>query len=979
MRTRTGRVLKVNQTLGERWMAMKAGKSKRKVQRLRGLPKSRLKRWAWRMQPQRLKEYWWSRDGAIMALKISGIGILALFILTMAVFAYFRKDLKSITDISGGNLGGSISYYDRTGQTLLWQDYNAVKRVPVQGNQISNYVKQATVAVEDKDFYKHRGFDIRAIVRASLSDVLHHGGTQGGSTITQQLVKLTQDFGQNRSIALKIKELILAVELERTYSKEEILTRYLDAAPYGGVDYGVQSAASDYFHENAKDLTLAQSAFLAAIPKAPSIYSPYDKENFNRAGLISRQKYILDLMVSQKMITKAQAAEAKKVDVLAQVQPQQTKYAGIQAPYFVLAAKDELLQRCSDNKGNCSAGGWKVITTLDLNMQGKAEAIVAKNFPSIQRYTGGRADEEATVLEDVQTGQIQALVGGTDFTDPDHGEINYAHNALIPPGSSFKPYDYTTLIENHTDAGAGSVLYDTQSPLKDYGYPCTAQFVSSDNPGNCLRDYDGLQPGPLTLRYALGGSRNIPAVKAMLEAIPGDTSNGHVNSINKVISTASAMMANPSHPKAYQCYQQGVDINIATQADVTQCYGASAIGDGAFLHLDDHVNGLATLARLGSAIPRTYILKIVNSGGKTIYQYKQPKPTQVVRPESAYIVNNMASDPNASYLPGSYKFQRDNGWTFAVKTGTTNNGFDGLMTSWSTQFAVVSWVGNHTRNVNLGGPGMEYLTEPLTRGMMEAAHASLKPVDWSEPTGLQHLPAFVVRNHIHYGDIEPSPSNDLFPSWYKGKSGSASSATSTIDKVSNKLATSCTPPLAKQTVGGSSAVNQFSIDIFYPPGGAANSDNAAATSGDDVHDCGDSLPAITITVDDSKGNTVNKDCTNTCTFVTAVTAGTHPLTDPQYASAGGGYVNFLVNGQVVNRAELGGDTSPTYTYTVTSPGPMTVSAQVVDSVLYETDATPVQVEGKVKTTFLPGGQATLASYGFGPTLPVKYQPRNHGR
>jgi hypothetical protein len=165
--TRSGKALKIHRSLGERYVAMRQAKSLRKVNRLRGLPKARLKRWAWRLQPKRLAAYWFSRDGGIMALKIAGITILAMFILTLGVFAYFRKDLKSITDVSGSNLGGSISYYDSTGQTLLWQDYNAVKRVPVsKSSDISKYMKDATVAVEDKDFYKHRGFDIKGIIRA---------------------------------------------------------------------------------------------------------------------------------------------------------------------------------------------------------------------------------------------------------------------------------------------------------------------------------------------------------------------------------------------------------------------------------------------------------------------------------------------------------------------------------------------------------------------------------------------------------------------------------------------------------------------------------------------------------------------------------------------------------------------------------------------------------------------------------------------
>jgi membrane peptidoglycan carboxypeptidase len=592
-----------------------------------------------------------------------------------------------------------------------------------------------------------------------------------------------------------------------------------------------------------------------------------------------------------------------------------------------------------------------------MSLQSKAEALVSSNLPNVQRLTGGAADEEATVLENVPTGQIEALVGGTNFDDPDHGQDNYAAGILIPPGSSFKPYDYTTLINDNNNVGAGSVLYDAQGPLP--GYPCTNKALPK-NGGNCLEDYDFIYPGPITLRYALGGSRNVPAVKTMLESSPTDKSTDRVQSINNVISTASSMMDNSYNQsknlKSYNCYSD----EELTQT--TQCYGASAIGDGAFLHLDDHVNGLATLGRLGKAIPHDYILQIQDASNKTIYKWTQPKGTQVVKPDAAYIVDNMASDPNASYLPGScsattctplsrggYKFQRDNGWNFAVKTGTTNNGFDGLMTSWSTQFAVVSWVGNHRRNVDLSaahGAAMETLTEPMTRGLMEAAAATVPtPVNWTQPSDIKTEPAFVVRNHIHYGDIEPSPSTDLFPSWYVGKS-SASNSNQTIDKVSGKLATSCTPALAKDSSSNSNT-SAWNVDIFS--GGSPNigetsvTANASSSASDDVHSCSDSPPTIDSFfvggLDASDGTTLS--CDASCQITTTVSAGTHPFNDsnyPQYP----GTVNLLVDGQVAQSQQVSASPS-TVSFSYSGSGSHTVAIQVIDSVLYSTTSSSATV------------------------------------
>jgi membrane peptidoglycan carboxypeptidase len=793
--TRSGKVLKVNRSLGERYTNMKQAKSLRKVNRMRGLPKSRFKRLAWRLQPKKQFEYWFSRDGGIMALKIVGIAIAAMFILTLAVFAYFRKDIKSVTDVSGSNLGGSTSYYDRTAQVLLWQDYNSVKRVPVSSNAISPYLKEATIAVEDKNFYNERGFDVKGIVRAAYVDALHRGATQGGSTITQQLVKLTRDFNQNRSIALKIKELILAVELERTYSKDQILTSYLNVVPYGSVDYGAQTAASDYFHKDSKDLTLAQAAFLASIPKSPAVYSKYSPD-FDQKAFIGRYDYVLDQMTSQKKITPAQAAAAKKVDILAQVQPQENKYAGIKAPYFVLAAREEVNRRFATQSGK--VGGWKVITTLDTNLQQTSEQRVAANLPNVQRFGG---DEEATVTEDVQTGQMMALVGGVDFFDTNHGGINFAQWP-ISPGSSIKPYDYSALI-NNTNAGAGSVLYDITNPLP--GYPCTNKALPPK--GNCLFDFDRRSPGPMTIRYALGGSRNIPAVKATLSVVPGDTQA----SINKVDSTANAMM---DGNVGYHCYKSGVDVTNASKSDQSECFPSSGIGDGAYLHLDQHLNGLSTLGRMGQAIPATYILKIYNgTSSKPFYQWKQPKSNQVINPQTAYILNSMLSDPSATYLGGSNKFQHYKGWNIAVKTGTTNDNYDGLMMAWSTKYAVGTWVGYHTRTRALTTQ-MENLTEPVTKTVIEAALDSshTSPVNWTAPAGIQTLPTF--KSQIAYSTQGPTPTTDIFPSWYKPKTGSTQAVT--IDRVSGKVATSCTamPRLSHiQLISSTRPARQLAIPL----------------------------------------------------------------------------------------------------------------------------------------------------------------------
>jgi len=944
--TKSGNTLKVNRSLADRRKASKAARAAEKAEYLSTLPKNKFKRVLARLHPKRVAAYWFSREGGIMALKLIGVAFVFGFILIIGLFAYFRKDLPKVKDIAGTSFGGSVSYYDKTGQTLLFQDYDNYKRTPVESKDISKYLKMATVAVEDKDFYHEGAFNVRGIVRAAAHDA-SGGSTQGGSTITQQLVKLNEGWTNDRTITRKVKELILAEELEREYTKDDILTGYLNLAPYGGVDYGAEVAAQDYFGTSASKLTLAQATMLASIPKAPNLYSPYSSPKFNPGAtsdyfdsesLINRQHFILAKMVDQGLITKAEADAAKKVDILAQVHPLSSRYNNIKAPYFVLAAKEELQQKLGS--AIIKRGGYKVVTTLDLNLQTKAEQLVQDNLHNVVAHKG---DQEAMVGEDVQTGQIVMLVGGVDFNQPEYGQNNYAAGIKIPPGSSFKPYDYTTFIDNNNNVGAGSVLYDAKTtglPGYDGSCPLTPAQINSCPPGTqeSAFDYDLIFPGPITLRYALGGSRNVPAFKAMLSSLPNDTSKGRVNSINKVIDTASAMMDNEydqAHgQKSYNCYAD------EKQTILTQCYAASAIGDGAYLKLDDHVNGLATLARLGKAIPRTFLLTVTDAAGHDVIKYTQPNGKQVVKADTAYIVDNMASDPNASYLPGSctattcaplsrggYKFHRYNGWNFAIKTGTTNYAFDGLMTSWSTKYAVVSWIGNHTRNVAIN-EAAEYLTTPLTRGWMEYAHENLTPVNWTQPSTVKTAPAFVVRNHIHNGDIEPSPTNDLYPGNYVGGNNKVGTS-QTLDKVSGKVATSCTPAAAKD-VQTNSNVAFWNVDIFN--GGKANIGTASAGAStsssptDDVHNCNDSPPTITLTAPSS--------CEGSCVITATVSAGTHPLTDAQYAQFPGTVTFNLGGTQIYTTSVSDSPTTVTFTYTPTSSGSDTLTATVTDSVLY---------------------------------------------
>lgn len=895
--TKSGQTIKLHRSLGEKIKARRDANARKKATRLAGMPKSRVKRFFFRLHPKRLYKYWFSREGAIMALRVAGIGIIVGFLLLVGLFAYFRKDLPDLRDISGNNLGGSIQYFDRTGETLLWEDFDAVKRVPVEGEAISEYMKDATIAVEDREFFNHSGFDIRGITRAAYRNITGRGEVrQGGSTITQQLVRLTQsEVGVEQTYTRKVKELILSIELERSFTKEEILIGYLNTAPYGNVQYGVESASRDYFDKPASELDLIESAYLAAIPQAPSFYSPYGP-NFNQEALVGRTLFILDQMRELGMISEEEYEEAIEQDIIARVQEPQAKYGSIRAPWFVLTAKDQL--EATYTEGAVQRGGWKVTTTLDLDLQDIAEEAVESGAAQV-RAQGG--DSIGFAAEDVETGQVVALVGGTDFRNETYGQNNYARLRL-PPGSSFKPYDYLSLIENTEDFGAGTVLYDTRGPLP--GYPCT---TGSGRTGNCLRNFDFRYPGPVTLRYALGGSRNVPAVKAMLIA-----------GIDNTIDVAERVMANPDDSEeiisdGYNCY---ADEGLTVQAE---CFSSAAIGDGAYLRLDKHVHGMATISRNGLNIPQTYILKIEDSTGRVIDEWEPSAGKQVVREEAAYIVADMMADPNASYM--SRKPHRFNGWDFSLKTGTTNDSKDGWLVGFSPKYAAGVWVGAHNRQVEMSG-FMETMTQPIWQGFMENAHRDIEPIQRQRPSGIQELQAFVIRNKVGLASVEPSRSTDLFPSWYQRRS--STNERQQIDIVSNKLATECTPERARREVTGGDP-SLFSGDTFVDGG-------ANLAEEDDIHNCDDRMPGISITATEDGVN---------YRIRANVTQGTHPLSSEDFR----GVVNFRINGEIVQTYEVNAPgNTPTFSYSGDFSGSKRITAEVVDSVLYD-NSDSIQIAG----------------------------------
>lgn len=831
-------------------------KRRKKAEYLATLPKSRFKRFIYRMHPKRFFKYWFSKEGGIMALKLAGIGFAVLAVFIIGVFAYFRKDLPSPGEINNRLLNQTTKFYDRTGQILLYEVYGDQNRTVLKGDQISNHIKNATIAVEDKDFYKHGGFSVAGISRAAYNNFFKKGAVrEGGSTITQQFIKNSL-LTSERTYTRKVKELILSIELERLYSKDEILTFYLNEISYGSTAYGVEAAAQSYFKKSAKDLTLDESAMLAAMPQAPTFYSPYGE---NTSELIGRKNYVLDLMVEQGYVSKEEAESAKNVDVIAKVIPleQQSLYSNIKAPHFVLTVQQKLEEEFGASL--VTSGGLKIITTLDWDLQQKAETAVKNNMATVEKYNG---DNAALSASDVPTGQVLAMVGSRDFTYPEYGSFNAAMSGR-QPGSSFKPYGYAELFKNDKWS-PGSRIYD----------------VSTDFGGYKPNNFDFRFRGPQKVREALGESRNIPAVKALYMA-----------GVDNVISLARKMG----------------NTSLCDTCD----YGLSLVLGAGEVKLAEHVHAYSTFARMGKNKTQTYALKVENANGEVLKEYQDSEGEQVLDPQIAYSVTNMLTDDAAR----AGTFGRNNrnvvvpGITHAAKTGTTDLSRDGWMMGYSRYIAAGVWVGNHdNRPMNSITSNQ---TGPIWTEFMKLAHEGKPDLPFERVEGIKDV-AFDRATGRLAGPGNSNTYSDIAPAWFKGWPSSNEKAT--IDSVSGKLATDCTPQRAKKEISGGGPAPELPPDdpwfhLWSRSYGA--SAGAIPTQRDDLHKCSDVKPSVSVSV---QGKTIKA----------TVTQGTHQVET----------LNFMVDGNVVATQAI--SSGGTYDYTVSADsGSHTVSAEVIDKALYD--------------------------------------------
>lgn len=803
-KSRGNKALSVYSNLSSRRKANKDYRARRKAEYLATLPKHPVKRFFYRLHPKRFFGYWFSREGGIMALKVGGVGILLLLLMFGALFAYYRRELDAIrpAELAKRVQTTVTKYYDRNG-VLLWEDKgDGNYKLVVEDKDISKYMKDATVAIEDKDFRKHGGFSLTGIMRAAVNNA-QGGGTQGGSTLTQQLVKQVffADEAANRGLGgvpRKIKEIILSIEVERMYNKDQILTLYLNESPYGGRRNGVESAAQTYFGKPAKDLTLAESALLAGIPQQPGLYDPFNTEGHK--DLIKRQQLVLDNMADQGYVSKEEAAAAKKVAVLDTVRPETDQFAGIKAPHFVQMVKSDLEAKLG--KKIVGGGGLIIKTTLDWRAQQVVDTAMEQLFAG-PKPRSANFDNGAATLIDSQTGQILALRGSRDYNYPGYGAVN-SSIASLQPASGIKPFVYAALFEQKSSGanyGAGTILADDPLP----------QSVYRTDDGKSVMNFDNKFRGNIAIRSGLAESRNIPAIKAMYL-------NDKVNGAGATIKTIQKMG----------------DLSYCTEGVETQVGLAAAIG-GCGAKQTEHANTFATIARMGTYKPVSSVLEVKNAQGQIIQQWRD-EGKQVVDPQVTYMLADILSDDAAR----SPTFGRGasglnvTGVKTGTKTGTSNAGTkskDLWMNSFSPKATLSLWVGNHdTRPMS---NALSSVVGPTVSMIMRDVHINVfqpdgtwKPGDWfTKPAGVQSL--------------NITGRTDLFPSWYSKTQSKTTGETFTFDKVSKKKATSCTPELAKIQLTVQKFVDPISKKTTY-----LSTDGYDATTEDDLHKCGDPVPFV---------------------------------------------------------------------------------------------------------------------------------------
>jgi penicillin-binding protein 1C len=574
-----------------------------------------------------------------------------IFLFSVGVIFISSIKIPDFRSFDDRKVASSTKLYDRTGTILLYDIHQDVKRTNITFSEMGSNIKNATVAIEDAEFYNHSGVRITSTIRAIISNLSHVGVGGGGSTITQQLVKNTL-LTSKKTITRKFKEWVLAIKIDRSMSKEKILELYLNEAPYGGTIYGIEEASKNYFGKKSQDLTLAESAYLAAIPNSPTTLSPYGK---NKKKLDDRKNLVLSRMLETKFITQNEYDNAKKEVVT--FLPQAT--SGIKAPHFVFYIKDYLEGKYGADV--VENGGLKVTTTINYDLQGKGEQIAKDG--ALQNEKDWNGSNTGLVAIDPKTGQILTMIGSRDYFDKNiDGNFNIA-TAKRQPGSSFKPFIYATAFAKGFTPD--TVLFDLPT---EFQTTCSAygKALPGHNQKDCYMpdNYDGKFRGPMSLRNGLAQSINIIAVKLFYLAGLSDS-----------LKTAESM-------------------GISTLSDIGR-YGLTLVVGGGEVSLLDITSAYSVFANKGIRNPYTGILKVEDENGKALEEYT-PSSREILSKNVALTVSDVLSDnvartPTFGANSPLYFPEKD----VAVKTGTTNNNKDAWTVGYNPSIAVGVWAGNN--------------------------------------------------------------------------------------------------------------------------------------------------------------------------------------------------------------------------------------------------------------------------------------------
>lgn len=669
-----------------------------------------------------------------------GLGCFFLGVVSfLFLISYYVKDLPRPESFLEKKIFQSTKIYDRTGEVLLYTIHGEEKREIIPIEEMSNHVKNAVVATEDENFYRHKGIDLKGIARAILIDLQLEAPAQGGSTITQQLIR-SSFLTREKTAERKVREIILSLELERRHSKDEILGWYLNQVPFGSNTYGVEAASQTFFKKDCKDISLAEAATLASLIQAPSRLSPYGE---NKDDLLERKDYILGKMVAFNFVSEEEYKEAKEevVEFAEIIEP-------IKAPHFTLYVKNQLIKKYGEDFLNQK--GLKVYTSLDWELQKTAKEIIREGTEINKSHNAYNA---SLVAIDPNTGEILSMIGSADwFGDPYPKDCISGQDCLFDPkfniavgtenslgrqpGSSFKPFAYAAAFKKGFTSE--TILWDVKT---EFSLNCNSNALQEkDKYGlKCYHpnNYDGWFRGPMTMRSSLAQSINLTAVKTL-----------YLAGVEETIELAEAL-------------------GITTLTDRSR-YGLSLVLGGGEVKLLDIVSAYGTFATEGLTVSPVSILKIEDFQGNIIEENKKT-PKRTLNPDTCRVLNDVLSDNEArTPMFGPSSPLHIEGYQVAAKTGTTQEYRDAWTIGFTPSIVIGVWVGNNDNSPTSKQPG-SVLAAPIWNKLMKNVLENNPKENFTPPKSISTtkpvLNGKIIGGHsiLHYVDKD-DPQGPI-PAW----------------------------------------------------------------------------------------------------------------------------------------------------------------------------------------------------------------------